>query len=106
MEKRPRIIAVVGPTASGKSALAEELALRLGGEVVSCDSMQVYREMNIGTAKPTAADRARVPYHLLDVAEPEQDFSAVDYQVMAEEAVRDILSRGSCLFFVAGRGCI
>ena len=104
MEKKPRIIAVVGPTASGKSALAEELALRLGGEVVSCDSMQVYREMNIGTAKPTAADRARVPYHLLDVAEPEQDFSAVDYQVMAEEAVRDILSRGKLPVFCGGTG--
>ena len=88
MNKKPKIIAVVGPTASGKSALAEALSLRLNGEVVSCDSMQVYRTMDIGTAKPTAADRARVPYHLLDVAEPEADFSAVDYQIAAEAAVK------------------
>ena len=104
MNKKPKIIAVVGPTASGKSALAEALSLRLNGEVVSCDSMQVYRTMDIGTAKPTAADRARVPYHLLDVAEPEADFSAVDYQIAAEAAVRDILSRGRLPIFCGGTG--
>ena len=104
MEKMPKIIAVVGPTASGKSALAECLAERLGGEIVSCDSMQIYREMNIGTAKPTAADRARVPYHLLDVAEPEADFSAADYQAAADAAVQDVLSRGKTPIFCGGTG--
>ena len=104
MEKKPKIIAVVGPTASGKSTLAEVLAERLDGEVVSCDSMQVYRGMDIGTAKPTLADRARVPYHLLDVAEPSQDFSAVDYAKAAEQAVSDILSRGRLPVFCGGTG--
>ena len=104
MEKKPKIVAVVGPTASGKSALAEALALRLDGEIVSCDSMQVYRGMDIGTAKPTAADRARVPYHLLDVAEPFQDFSAVDYQAAAEEAVLGILARGRLPLLCGGTG--
>ncbi|MBQ3063752.1 MAG: tRNA (adenosine(37)-N6)-dimethylallyltransferase MiaA [Clostridia bacterium] len=104
MKKKPKIIAVVGPTASGKSALAEALALRLDGEIVSCDSMQIYRDMDIGTAKPTVADRARVPYHLLDVAEPEADFSAVDYQVAAETAVQEILARGRLPIFCGGTG--
>ena len=104
MEKKPKIIAVVGPTASGKSTLAEVLAERLDGEVISCDSMQVYRGMDIGTAKPTLADRARVPYHLLDVAEPSQDFSAVDYAKAAEQAVSDILSRGRLPVFCGGTG--
>ena len=78
MCKKPRILAIVGPTASGKSALALALCKRLGGEIVSCDSMQIYRGMDIGTAKPTASERTEIPHHLIDVADPEQDFSVMD----------------------------
>lgn len=101
---RPKILAVVGPTASGKSALALELCKRLDGELVSCDSMQIYRQMDIGTAKPTAAEQAEVRHHLIDIVEPEQDFSANDYAVAAEAAVQDILSRGKLPVFCGGTG--
>ena len=92
--KQEKILAVVGPTASGKSALAEALAEALSGEIVSCDSMQVYRGMDIGTAKPDAESLSRVRYHLIDVADAADDFSAVEYVAQAERAVLDILSRG------------
>lgn len=97
---RPRVVAIVGPTAAGKTALAEEVARRLGGEVVSADSMQVYRGMDIGTSKPTAGDR-QVPYHLLDVVDPGTPFSAALYQTLAREAIDDIADRG-CLPVVCG----
>ena len=100
----PRILAVVGSTAGGKSALALELARRLDGEIVSCDSMQIYRGMDIGTAKPTAQERAAVPHHLIDVAEPHEDFSVMDYVPLAERAVDDILSRGKLPIFCGGTG--
>lgn len=104
MQEKPKILAIVGATASGKSALAEALAARLDGEIVSCDSMQVYRGMDIGTAKPTPADRARTPYHLLDIADPEQDFSVMDYLAAAENAVADILGRGKLPILCGGTG--
>lgn len=100
----PRIIAVVGSTASGKSALALELAARLDGEIVSCDSMQIYRGMDIGTAKPTREEQARVPHHLIDIRDPEEDFSAMDFVAAAEQAVQDILSRGKVPVFCGGTG--
>lgn len=101
---KKRILAVVGPTASGKSALALELALRLGGEIVSCDSMQVYRGMDIGTAKPTAEDMQRVPHHMIDIADPEEEFTAGDYVARAGEAVEGILARGKLPVFCGGTG--
>ena len=104
MEEKPKILAIVGPTASGKSALAEALAVRLNGEIVSCDSMQIYRGMDIGTAKPDGEARARVRYHLIDVADPAQEFSMVDYLTLAERAVADILSRGKLPIFCGGTG--
>lgn len=104
MLKKPKILAIVGPTASGKSALAEALALRLDGEIVSCDSMQVYRGMDIGTAKPSEDDRRRVRYHLIDIADPEEDFSVVDYLTAAEAATADILSRGKLPILCGGTG--
>lgn len=104
MTEKPKILAIVGPTASGKSALAEALAERLSGEIVSCDSMQIYRGMDIGTAKPDEKARARVRYHLIDVADPAQDFSMVDYLSLAERAVSDILSRGKLPIFCGGTG--
>ena len=87
-------IVLTGPTASGKSALALELALRLGGEIVSADSAQVYRGMDVGTAKPDAATRARVPHHLLDLVEPTESYSAARFAADARAAIAAIRARG------------
>ena len=88
------LICIAGPTASGKTALSIALAKALDGEIVSCDSMQVYRQMDIGTAKPTPEERAGIPHHMLDVAEPTEDFSVSRYCSMADPIVEDILRRG------------
>ena len=98
------IICIAGPTASGKTALAVELAKELSGEVVSCDSMQVYRRMDIGTAKPTAEEMQGVPHHMLDVAEPEEDFSVSRYCEMASKIVDDIIARGKTAIIAGGTG--
>ena len=97
-------LAVVGPTASGKSALALELAERFGGEIVSCDSMQIYRGMDVGTAKPTAEERARVPHHMLDIRDPDEPYSAADYGEEAESVAETVLSRGGLPIFCGGTG--
>lgn len=98
------IICIAGPTASGKTALAVQLAKVTDGEVVSCDSMQVYRRMNIGTAKPTAAEMEDIPHHMLDVAEPWEDFSVSRYCAMAAPIIDDILSRGKTAIIAGGTG--
>lgn len=98
------IICIAGPTASGKTALAVELAKELHGEVVSCDSMQVYKRMDIGTAKPSAEEMQGVPHHMLDVAEPEEDFSVSRYCAMATPIVDDILARGKTAIIAGGTG--
>src|SRR5262245_8731426 len=100
----PALIALVGPTASGKSAVALELAQALGGEVISCDSLQVFRHLDIGSAKPTLAERALVPHHLLDLVEPDAEFSAADYASLARSAVRDVAARGRQPIVVGGTG--
>ena len=100
----PKILVICGPTASGKTALAVELALRHRGEVVSADSMQIYRRMDIGTAKPTQAEMRGVPHHMLDVADPEEDFSVARYVDMAAKCVDDILSRGKLPILAGGTG--
>ncbi|MCD7927678.1 MAG: tRNA (adenosine(37)-N6)-dimethylallyltransferase MiaA [Oscillospiraceae bacterium] len=99
-----QVLTVVGPTASGKSRLAMELALRWNGEIVSCDSMQIYRTMDIGTAKPTAQERAAVPHHMLDVAEPWENYSAARYVQQAAACVDDILRRGKLPIVTGGTG--
>lgn len=99
-----RVVAVVGPTASGKTALSLRLAELLCGEIVCCDSMQIYRGMDIGTAKPTAAERARVRHWLVDIADPCDSFTAADYVAAAERAVDDIVSRGRLPIFCGGTG--
>lgn len=99
-----KIFAVVGPTASGKSALALELARRYGGEIISCDSMQIYKRMDIGTAKPTKEELAIAPHHMIDVIKPTQSFSCADYVEMAEPIVHDIISRGRIPIFCGGTG--
>ncbi len=99
-----KILAVVGPTASGKSALALALAKNLGGEIVSCDSMQIYRRMDIGTAKPTKREMASVPHWLIDIIEPDVPFSCADYVTEAQKTVADIVSRGALPIFCGGTG--
>ncbi len=99
-----RIVCIAGPTASGKTALAVELAKELDGEVVSCDSMQVYKYMDIGTAKPTAEEMQGIPHHMLSVAEPAEDFSVSRYCAMATPIVEDILSRGKTPIIAGGTG--
>ena len=98
------IICIAGPTASGKTALAVELAKELDGEVVSCDSMQVYRRMDIGTAKPTLEEQQGIVHHMLDVAEPWEDFSVSRYCEMASPIVDDILARGKTAIIAGGTG--
>ena len=104
MIEKTKVIAVVGPTASGKSALAFELAKRYGGEIISCDSMQVYKRMNIGTAKPTEAEMAEVRHHLIDVVEPTEPFSCEEYVRYAAEAVEDCRKRGMLPIICGGTG--
>ncbi len=98
------IICIAGPTASGKTALAVELAKELNGEVVSCDSMQVYKGMNIGTAKPTREEMQGIVHHMLDVAEPDEDFSVSRYCEMASPIVDDIIARGKTAIIAGGTG--
>ena len=98
------IICIAGPTASGKTALAVELAKELNGEVVSCDSMYVYKYMNIGTAKPSLEEQQGIPHHMIDVAEPEEDFSVSRYCELATPIVDDIVSRGKTAIIAGGTG--
>ncbi len=102
-EKRP-LLAVVGPTASGKSRLSVLLAKKLGGEVVSCDSMQIYKQMEIGTAKPTAAEMDGVRHHLVDFADPMHPFSCADYVREAKPVLEEILSEGKLPIICGGTG--
>jgi tRNA dimethylallyltransferase len=99
-----RVIAVVGPTAAGKSGLAVELALALRGEVINADSMQVYRGMDIGTAKLTPAERRGVPHHLLDVWDVRQPANVADYQRLARQAIADVAARGRVPILAGGSG--
>ena len=98
------IICLAGPTASGKTALAVALAQALNGEVVSCDSMQVYKFMDIGTAKPTLAEMQGVPHHMIDVADPREDYSVSRYCKDAAPIVEDIVSRGKTAIIAGGTG--
>ncbi len=99
-----KIICIAGPTASGKTALAVALAKAVNGEVVSCDSMQIYKRMDIGTAKPTIAEMEGVPHHMLSVAQPKEDFSVSRYCEMATPIVEDILTRGKTAIIAGGTG--
>ena len=98
------IICIAGPTASGKTALAVELAKELNGEVVSCDSMQIYKRMDTGTAKPTTFEMQGIPHHMIDVAEPDEDFSVSRYCEMASPIVDDIVARGKTAIIAGGTG--
>ena len=103
LEPYPLVI-IAGPTGSGKSHLAMHLARRFDGEIVSCDALQVYRSMDIGTAKASPSEREAVPHHMLDVQDPGQDFSAGDYQRLARQALDQIRGRGRIPFVAGGTG--
>ena len=100
----PELLVITGPTATGKTALGAKLARLLDGEVVGADSMQIYRGMDIGTAKPTAAEMGGVPHHMIDVADPSESFSAARWAAMASVCVDDILARGRVPVVVGGTG--
>lgn len=97
-------LAITGPTASGKTALSLDLAERMAGEIISCDSMQIYKGMDIGTAKATAEERARVPHHLIDFLSPTENYSVESYRASAIECAREITERGRLPIFVGGTG--
>ena len=101
---KPNVLVICGPTASGKTALAAELALRFHGEVVSADSMQIYRRMDIGTAKPTLEEMRGVPHHMIDVAGPEENYSVARYVAEAVPIVDGILARGKLPIIAGGTG--
>ncbi|MFO7153400.1 MAG: tRNA (adenosine(37)-N6)-dimethylallyltransferase MiaA [Caldicoprobacter oshimai] len=103
MEKKPLVV-IVGPTAVGKTRLSIELAKALNGEIVSADSMQIYRYMDIGTAKPTAEERQGIPHHMMDIIDPGQEFSVAEYQRLATQAIDDIHSRNKLPIVVGGTG--
>lgn len=98
------LLTIVGTTASGKSALAIELAERFGGEIICADSRTIYRGMDIGTAKPTAAERAQLPHHMLDVVDPDEPFSAAQFKQAANQAIDEIQARGKLPLLVGGTG--
>jgi tRNA dimethylallyltransferase len=100
----PLLVAILGPTGSGKTALALSIAVRLGGEIVSCDSVAVYRDLEIGAAKPSREERARVPHHLLDVAAPDELVTAGDYSRRARKAIGEIRDRGRLPLVAGGTG--
>jgi tRNA dimethylallyltransferase len=100
----PLAILLLGPTGSGKTALSLALGERFGGEIVSCDSVAVYRGMDLGTAKPSLEERARLPHHLIDVAKPDQPFTAGEYSRQARAALRDIAARGRLPIVTGGTG--
>ena len=102
--REPLLVVLLGPTASGKTALSLELAEQFAGEIVSCDSVAVYRAMEIGTAKPSLAERARVPHHLIDIYSPDEHSTAGDYARRARAAIRDIAARGRLPIVTGGTG--
>ena len=104
MSEKIKLPIIVGATARGKSALAMRIAEEIGGEIVSCDSMQIYRRMDIGTAKPTAEEQSRVRHHMIDIVEPWETFSCADYARLADEAIRDIIARGKTPIVCGGTG--
>ncbi len=99
-----KILAIVGPTASGKTRLSIELAKELDGEIISCDSMQIYKKMDIGTAKPTPEEQSQAIHHLIDIVEPTDDFSVVEYVDEAKKKIDEIMSRGKLPILCGGTG--
>ncbi len=101
---KPKVVIIAGPTATGKSAVALPLARELDGEIVSADSIQIYRFMDIGSAKPSPEEQDRVPHHMLDILDPDEEFSAGHYVALARGAIQGVLARGKVPFVVGGTG--
>lgn len=101
---KTKLVVICGPTGSGKTGFAIRLARQFRGEIVGADSMQIYRHMDIGTAKPTPAEQAAAPHHMIDVVDPDQDFDAAAYATMATDTIRRIIARGGTAFVVGGTG--
>ena len=101
---KPKVIAIVGATASGKTAYAIELAKKVDGEIISADSRLVYKGFDIGTAKPTKTEQDGIPHHMIDIVEPEFEYSAGLYNTQAKKAIEDILSRGKTPIIAGGTG--
>ena len=99
-----KLIAIIGPTGIGKTKLSIQLASRFDGEIINADSRQIYRHMDIGTAKPTGEELAAVPHHLVDIIEPDKEFSLAEYQQLTDKTIHDIQARGKIPFFVGGSG--
>lgn len=104
MNKKPKVIVICGPTASGKTGLSVKLAQRINGEIVSCDSMQIYQDMTIGTAKVTEEEMQGVPHHLIDFVSPDKRYSVAEFQKDAEKAICEIIQRGKIPIVVGGTG--
>ena len=101
---KEKVIVICGATASGKTALSIELAKKIDGEIVSADSMQIYKDMNIGTAKPTAQEMQGIPHYMIDCISPEQRFSVAEYKKLAKQAIRKIIEKGKIPIVVGGTG--
>ena len=101
---KEQVIVICGPTASGKTALSIELAKKIDGEIVSCDSMQIYKEMDIGTAKPTKEEMSGIKHYMIDIISPNERFSVADYKKQAKEAIREVLKKGKTPIVVGGTG--
>ena len=101
---KPKVIVIVGPTASGKTALSIELAKKINGEIVSCDSMQIYKDMDIGSAKPSVEEMQGIKHYMIDIANPDERFSVAEYKKQAESAIDEILSKGKMPIVVGGTG--
>ena len=101
---KPKVIVICGPTASGKTALSIELAKKINGEIVSCDSMQIYKDMNIGTAKPTIEEMQGIKHYLLDFIEPDKRYSVAEFKKDAEKAIEEILAKEKIPIVVGGTG--
>ena len=101
---KPKVIVIVGPTASGKTSLSIELAKKINGEIVSCDSMQIYKDMDIGSAKPTQEEMQGIKHYLIDVVSPNERFSVAEYKKQAERAIEEILSKGKVPIVIGGTG--
>ena len=101
---KPKVIVIVGPTASGKTSLSIELAKQINGEIVSCDSMQIYKDMNIGSAKPTKEEMQGIKHYMIDEVVPTERFSVAEYKKRAEKAIDEILKNGKIPIVVGGTG--
>ena len=102
--QKDKVIVICGPTASGKTALSIELAKQINGEIVSCDSMQIYKDMNIGTAKPTKEEQQGIKHYLIDFVPPDKRYSVADYKQDAKKAIKEILKKGKIPIVVGGTG--